>query len=71
MKELRTMTYNIRFDCPTDGPFRWAQRSHMVSSMLIFHKVDIVGMQEVLIHQLHDLANTLEDFKWIGVGRYL
>lgn len=64
------MTYNIRFDCPTDGPFRWAHRSHMVASMINFHKVDIVGMQEVLLHQLQDLERSFKSkYKWIGAGR--
>jgi len=64
------MTYNIRFDCPTDGPFRWAHRSNMVASMVTFHKADIVGMQEVLLHQLQDLERSFKNnYKWIGAGR--
>jgi len=69
MAAFRVMSYNIRFDCPTDGPFRWQHRSSMVASMLQFHHVDIVGMQEVLRHQLLDLARDCPDFDWIGVGR--
>jgi len=69
-KALRLMTYNIRFDCPTDGPFQWRHRSHMVASMVTFHKVDIVGMQEVLLHQLQDLERSFATkYKWIGAGR--
>lgn len=37
MGSFRVMSYNIRFDCPTDGPFRWQHRSSMVASMLQFH----------------------------------
>lgn len=64
------MSYNIRFDCPSDGPFRWVHRSHMVASMVLFHKADIVGMQEVLLHQLQDLDSVFKNnYKWVGHGR--
>jgi len=70
LKSLRAMSYNIRFDCPSDGPFRWVHRSHMVSSMVLFHKADIVGMQEVLLHQLQDLDTMFKNnYKWVGAGR--
>lgn len=70
MKTLRMMTYNIRYDCSTDGPFRWVHRSNMVASMVTFHRADIVGFQEVLLHQLQDLERSFKGtYKWIGAGR--
>jgi endonuclease/exonuclease/phosphatase family metal-dependent hydrolase len=42
----------------------------MVASMVTFHKADIVGMQEVLLHQLQDLERSFKSkYRWIGAGR--
>lgn len=66
---LNIMSFNIRYDNPNDAPNDWPNRKDMVAQMVTFHEVDIVGMQEVLKHQIEDLESRLEDYKWIGVGR--
>jgi endonuclease/exonuclease/phosphatase family metal-dependent hydrolase len=66
---LKTMSFNIRYDNPDDGPNAWLHRKDMVARTIEFHGVDIVGLQEALDHQLRELADLLPDYAWIGVGR--
>jgi endonuclease/exonuclease/phosphatase family metal-dependent hydrolase len=63
------MTFNIRFDNPKDEENAWAHRKELVGSEIQFHSIDIVGLQEVLIHQLQDLNELLPEYACIGVGR--
>lgn len=66
---LRVMSFNIRFDNPSDGPDAWPHRKDFVAGMFRFHKNDIVGIQEGLISQVMDLEELLPEFEWVGVGR--
>lgn len=66
---IRAMTFNIRFDNPNDGPDAWPNRKEFVASTIRFNRADIIGTQEGRHHQLVDLENLLDGFKWIGVGR--
>jgi endonuclease/exonuclease/phosphatase family metal-dependent hydrolase len=66
---LRVMTYNIRFDNPTDGVHAWPNRKELVASVIRFHKADIIGVQEALEHQIQDLMELLPGYDWVGVGR--
>ncbi len=61
-------TYNIRFDNPKDLSDLWINRSPHLINQIIFHKMDIIGTQEGLYHQLEDLKNAL-GFPYIGIGR--
>lgn len=67
---VAVMSYNIRFDNPNDGSSAWPYRKHAVADMIgRKYQVDIVGLQEVLVHQLHDLTNSLPYYNWVGAGR--
>lgn len=68
-RPLKIMSFNIRYDNPRDGTNAWSNRKEMAAKTISFHDVDIVGLQEVLIHQLQDLAGLLPKYAWIGVGR--
>jgi endonuclease/exonuclease/phosphatase family metal-dependent hydrolase len=67
--EITVISYNIRYDNPEDGPNNWSLRKERIVSYLQQTAPDIVGMQEVLHHQLLYLKSTLEEFSYIGVGR--
>ena len=67
--KLRVMTFNIRYDNPSDGVNRWRNRRDAVAAIIRKNNVDIVGMQEVLKSQLEDLQQRLPDHKAYGVGR--
>ena len=63
------MTFNIRLDTPADSLNSWAYRRDNAAQMIKEADVDIVGMQEVLIHQLNDLKERLPEYSSVGVGR--
>ena len=63
------MTFNIRLNLASDGPNAWPHRKEAVSSLIRFHGVDLVGLQEVLPEQLRDLEALLPEFGQFGAGR--
>lgn len=65
---INVATYNIRFDNPADEGNLWADRSIHLINQIIFHKMDIIGTQEGLHHQLEEMKTAL-NFPYIGVGR--
>ncbi len=66
---LQVMTYNIRNCHAQDGPNKWDKRKHKVYKLVKNHNPDVLGMQEVLLHQLQGLKATLKDYDYVGVGR--
>lgn len=66
---FRVMTFNIRLNTPDDGPDAWPFRKEFAASMIRFHQADIAGLQEALRDQVDDLAESLPEFGWFGVGR--
>ncbi len=68
-RPLKAMSFNIRYDNPDDGVSAWPNRRSRVASMVVFHDVDLLGLQEVLKTQLDELALLLSDYEWVGVGR--
>lgn len=66
---LRIISYNIRYNNPSDGTNAWPYRQERVSGLLTLYRPDLIGLQEVLHDQLHDLIERLSDFGWLGVGR--
>lgn len=67
---LKIMTYNIRNNNPGDGVNAWPNRKDFVPDMARNkYKVDLLGVQEALIDQVHDLEERLPEYKRVGVGR--
>ncbi len=66
---LRVMTFNIRYNNPGDSANAWPNRKDYVSSQILFHRADIVGVQEAQHNQMLDLEAALKNYKYIGVGR--
>ena len=66
---LRVMTFNIRYNNPNDGVHAWPNRKERVASVIRFHQIDLLGMQEVLRGQIEDLEQMLPEYSWLGVGR--
>jgi len=66
---LRIMTFNIRFDNPSDGINSWDNRKELVLKTLQEERPDIIGMQEVLQRQAIYIKNNLKGYDYAGVGR--
>lgn len=66
---LKVMTFNIRFDNPDDGINRWENRRSLIISALLEEAPDVVGMQEVLVHQADYLDKNLPGYGYVGTGR--
>lgn len=68
-KSLNVLTFNIRFDNPKDAPNDWPKRKEKVTSQIIFHEADIIGIQEALHGQLIDMEKGMPGYKFTGVAR--
>lgn len=66
---LTILSFNIRYDNPQDGEHSWPHRQNLAAGTVLFHKADLIGMQEALRHQIEDLIPLLPGYDWIGVGR--
>jgi endonuclease/exonuclease/phosphatase family metal-dependent hydrolase len=69
MKPLRILSFNIRYDNPSDGAHRWSFRRDAVIKTLRDADPDLIGLQEVRKSQLDELADRLPGYRWLGVGR--
>ncbi|WP_417444792.1 endonuclease/exonuclease/phosphatase family protein [Joostella sp.] len=68
-QDLKVMTYNIKYNNPSDAKNNWDSRKDFLISQLNFYAPDIFGTQEGLHGQLEDIQHALKDYKYIGVGR--
>ncbi|MFC1554763.1 endonuclease/exonuclease/phosphatase family protein [candidate division KSB1 bacterium] len=68
-KSINALSFNIRYNNPSDGENAWPNRKEFVAEMIRSHNVDIAGLQEVLKGQLDDLINMLPEYEFYGVGR--
>jgi endonuclease/exonuclease/phosphatase family metal-dependent hydrolase len=68
--KMNVMTFNIRMDTPIDSFNAWHNRKEFAAACIDFYETDIVGLQEVLHHQLEDLKHYLPEYGALGVGRY-
>lgn len=66
---FKVMTFNIRLDNRRDSINAWPYRSSMVIDFMKNEKPDVIGMQEVLLHQYEALDSTLVEYGSVGVGR--
>lgn len=62
-------SFNIRYDNPADAINAWPNRQHLVYAHLKTLQPDVLGLQEVLHHQLSWIDEQLPDYSYIGVGR--
>lgn len=67
--QIEVMTYNIRNSNARDGENQWDKRKHRLSALIRKVNPDVLGTQEVLSDQLHDLQAEFKDYIAFGVGR--
>lgn len=68
-QQLNVMTFNIRLNTKADSLNAWPYRKDKVASQVLFHRADILGVQEALHDQMTDLQQLLPSYKYTGVGR--
>lgn len=66
---LVVMTYNIRLNTADDSLNAWPYRKDKLASQVLFHAVNILGVQEAQDNQMIDLRARLPKFKSCGGGR--
>ena len=59
---FRVMSYNIRFDGPSDNPL-WSDRREPMADQIAFLDPDLLGLQEALPHQVDFLAGQLPRYE--------
>lgn len=67
--ELQVLSYNIRYDNVEDKEDQWKFRRETLIKYFRETSPELIGMQEVLHHQLKELDLALEDYSYVGVGR--
>ena len=68
-KQMNIITYNIRYNTPSDMQNAWPNRRGSVIELLKRHKEDIFSVQEALYDQIMDLKDGMSGFDYVGVGR--
>lgn len=63
------MTYNVRLDIASDGDNAWPHRRSALTSLVAYYAPDLVGMQEVLLHQKQAVETDLPGYSFVGVAR--
>ncbi|MDF1697934.1 MAG: endonuclease/exonuclease/phosphatase family protein [Saprospiraceae bacterium] len=63
------MTYNIKYDDPSDSINKWDNRKEEMIDLIDYYEPDVFGIQEGLLHQLTYLDKHLPSYSRIGVGR--
>lgn len=66
---VKVMTYNIRYNTPSDSVNQWSNRASKVYELIKKYDPDIIGVQEALHNQMLDLSKNLTEYDYIGVGR--
>lgn len=66
---LEVLSYNIRYDNTADQNDQWKFRKETLINYFRETTPDVIGMQEVLHHQLKELDASLENYLYVGVGR--
>ncbi len=68
MNNIKTCTYNIRYDNIGDGDWSWNERCPHILNMIKRENFDILGIQEALPHQLQNLK-TINTYNFFGISR--
>ena len=66
---MNVITYNIRYNTPSDKENAWPKRHGEVIRLLKQHKADIFSVQEALYDQIMDLKDGMKGFEYVGAGR--
>ncbi len=68
-RDVRVMSFNIRYGTANDGDNHWTRRREFVVETIQAFDPDLLGTQETLGFQRDYLARHLPDYDCLGVGR--
>lgn len=68
-RQLRVMSYNIRYGTAADGENHWEKRRDLLLETIRSFNPDLLGTQETLGFQRDYLAEHLDGYEVLGVGR--
>lgn len=68
-RNIRVITFNIRYDNPGDKINAWPHRAAMVCEFLKKERPDLFGLQEALWHQYKAIDSALTGYSSVAVGR--
>ena len=68
-QSLILLTYNIRYNNPSDGINAWSERKNWLCEQIHKASPGIFGIQEGLIQQVEFIDSSFPDYGRIGVGR--
>jgi endonuclease/exonuclease/phosphatase family metal-dependent hydrolase len=66
---FKLMSFNVRTAQANDGPNRWGLRKELALRVMREEDPDILGLQEPVAGQLHEIADGLPEYGFVGVGR--
>lgn len=69
VREVRVMSYNIRYGTANDGENHWDKRKEFLLATIQAFDPDLLGTQETLGFQRDYLAEHLPQYEVLGVGR--
>ncbi|MDZ4993220.1 endonuclease [Clostridium perfringens] len=69
MRNLKFITFNLKYDFKAQDNNEWSQRCARITKLIEIHSPDIIGTQEGLIHMLNDMDSILDEYSWIGEDR--
>jgi len=67
--DIKIITFNIRYDNPSDGINAWPNRRNMVVEFLERQEAGLFGLQEALWNQYIYIDSSLVDWGSVAVGR--
>ena len=68
-REIKVLSYNIRYNNPNDGKDIWDNRKESIVDFINHEDFDFAGLQEVTFSQLQYLEDKLVNYSNHGVGR--
>ena len=74
-QSITVATYNIRYNIPMNYKYDstrgedWERRGPAIAALIRYHKFEIFGTQEGMLHQLKDIESWVPGFTYVGVGR--
>src|SRR4051794_26602360 len=68
-RDVRVMSYNIRYATASDGENVWEKRKDFLAETIRGFDPDLLGTQETLARQRDDLAARLDGYDVLAAGR--